>query len=566
MRGVWRQLDREARGELEHPMLANPRSLAFVSLLLIALGAPAPSPAEEGAPRLVLVLAVDQLRRDRVDAGLPGGLGRLTREGRVYTEAVLDHAMTETCPGHATMLTGRHPGPIGIPGNRFIDPETQKPRYCVQDSAPDAHVIGAPEGHGRSPRSMRATTLGDWLKRESPNSRVYSVSGKDRAAITMAGQKPDGAYWFLRKGRAGFTTSLYYRETLPDWVKEFNGENPPSDGFWAGLPETWTHMPDASGADLRPDDFEGESERYSRTSGHPVRDADLNTFAQNIYGTPFVDETTLAFARELVEREELGQRGATDVLAVSLSGNDVVGHLYGPYSHEADDALRRIDAALGEFLAHLEARVGAGNLLVVLTADHGVLPLPEWLALNEKNECPREPGRLGIKRVGAGLMWDLHRRFTWVLTKPKSWVQFAGGMIAVDRKVAAEQGADVGELISAVERYLESYPEIVRAWRPEEIAEGSDEFARLYRNSRNTERSGDLILQAEKTCLIWPFDTGTSHGSPYAYDRAVPIVFWGRGISPARVDDPARTIDIGPTLGKRLGIKLPDDLDGRPLF
>ena len=171
-------------------------------------------------PRLVLILAIDQLRPDRLgDETLSGGLGRLVREGRVYTDAVLDHAFTETCAGHVSLVTGRHPGVSGVPGNRYPDLEQGRAIYCVADDAPDAVVFGGvPAEGGRSPRNLRVSTLGDWLKQVDPKAKVFTVSGKDRSAVALGGRGADAAYWFARTGKIGFTSSAYYVDALPDWV------------------------------------------------------------------------------------------------------------------------------------------------------------------------------------------------------------------------------------------------------------------------------------------------------------------------------------------------------------
>jgi arylsulfatase A-like enzyme len=532
------------------------KRLAHALLLGFALGAPPPVFGAADAPRLVLVIAVDQLRRDRLDAELPGGLGRLAREGRVYTEAALDHALTETCPGHATMLTGRHPGAAGVPGNRFIDAEAGRRIYCVEDPADDARVLGGEQG--RSPRALRVTALGDWLREARPGTRVFSISGKDRAAITLGGKRPDAAYWLEREGALGFTTSRYYREALPDWVEAWNTR------MLEPLPKAWKHEFDEGAP--RIDDYVGEAERFSRTTPHPLAHEQRRDFLEHVYYSPYLDELTLNFASELVRREQLGQGDGPDLLALGLSATDLVGHLYGPGSREARDALVRLDRALGAFLADLEQRLGAGQVLVVLTADHGVLPLPEWLAEEGQSLCPVEGGRVALTSVGLWLNWDLHRRFTWIVTTPKDWLLFAGSQLAVNRPVAEAQGIDPAEVAAATERHLESLPAVAEVWTPEELAQDEGAWARLYRNSRDPERSGDLIVQLEPTCLLSPYDAGTSHGSPYGYDRAVPLLFWGDGIEPARVPGPAATIDIAPTLARRLGLVPPTKLDGRVLF
>jgi predicted AlkP superfamily pyrophosphatase or phosphodiesterase len=537
--------------------------LTLVGVVSIGAGIAGSARAEE-IPRLVLVLVIDQLRADRVGAELPGGLGRLAREGRFYTEAALDHALTETCPGHATILSGCHPARAGIPGNRFLDLAKGEAVYCVADSADSARVLGGAEG--RSPRNLRVATLGDWMKSADPASRVFSVSGKDRAAITLAGHSADAAYWFQGEGEIGFTTSGYYLDRLPHWVREFNGEHPPEDGFLARVPARWDHLVDEGGAPDRPDDFPGESSRYGRTSGHPLRDGDPEEFAARLSASPFLDEASLDFATALLREEGLGRRSSPDLLAVSLSGMDFIGHLYGPYSHESEDALRRLDLAVGRFLDLLELELGPGAVLAVLTSDHGVLPLPEWLERTGADRCPVPGGRTSLRWLGLRLLAKLHWELSPLFSLPRPWLIFADSQIGVDRSLARRHGVAVEEVVAATRRILESEPSIARVWTPEEIASETDEIAHLYRNSFDPERSGDLMVQLAPTCLVSPFDEGTSHGTPYLYDRAIPLIFWGVGIEGGRVPGPARTVDIAPTLARRLGIEPPDGLDGRPLF
>lgn len=535
----------------------------MLPLLLALLAVPAPALASDIG--LVLLIAVDQLRPDRLDASMPGGLGRLAREGRVYNDAALEHAMTETCPGHVVMLTGLHPARTGIPANTFIDVSAGRRVYCVEDSAADAAVLAQDaDAEGRSPRNLWVPTLGDWMKAADPRSRVYAVAGKDRSAITLGGQRPDGAYWFRRGEPPSFTTSRYYRSALPDWVRAWNGADPPRDGFLAALPERWEHAPGTAGR--RVDDFHGESERFERTSPHPVHGSDFEEFGEQLYFSPFLDEATLDFALDLAEREHLGEGEAPDLLAVGLSATDLVGHLYGPYSRESADALARLDAGLGEFLTALEDRVGEGRILIALTADHGVLPLPEWLEAEGRNRCSAPEPRTGIKWLALRLYWQLHRAHAPLLSIPQEWLVIAGTQAAVNRPVAAQRGVSIEAVAETARSHLETLPAVRKVWTAAEIASGEGEFAQLYRNSFIPERSGDLAIQLEPDCLIALEDVGTSHGSPYLYDRGIPLLFHGPGIAAARVPGQASGLDIAPTLAARLGLEAPDGLDGRNLI
>jgi hypothetical protein len=289
-------------------------------------------------------------------------------------------------------------------------------------------------------------------------------------------------------------------------------------------------------------------------------------FAENLSHSPLLDDVTLDLAERLVRETGLGSGPVTDVLAVSLSATDLVGHLYGPFSQESRAALLQLDARLGRFLAFLEQRVGKGGLLVTLTADHGVLPLPEWLAQRGEATCPVEGGRVDLRRIGRTLWWRLWREFSPTFSLPRMWLVFAGSRLAVSRPMAAEYGVDPEAVMARAAEILTAEPGIAHVWTAGEIEAGESEMARLYRNSFDPERAGDFAVQVAKGCLVSPYGTGTTHGSPYAYDRDVPLVFWGAGVAPARVDEPAFTVDLAPTLAHRLGVPAPAELDGRVLF
>lgn len=514
---------------------------------------------ESTRPRLVLLLVVDQLRRDRIGAELPGGLGRLAREGRSFTDAALGHGLTDTCPGHVAISTGRHPASAGITGNRFIDRERLEVTYCVADEGPAGRLVGGATrvdpSKGRSPRNLRATTLGDWLKAQSPASRVFAVSAKDRSAIVLGGKQPDAAYWLDRNGTGRFLSSRHYHTTLPPWVARWTAE-----AVLAPLPASWEHATGDPPNGTRPDDFVGESTRLRRTSPHPIRRDDDALSVEPLLATPYLDGRTLDFAQELVDTQELGRDEHVDLLALGLSGIDYIGHHYGPFSQESRDALERLDRRLGEFIAFLEQRAGRGRLIVVLSADHGVLPLPEWSAAQQR-QCPVASGRISPKALDRGLVEHLNAALGGgerrLFVREKYTLMF-------DPEGAATRGVGVERVSALAESYLEQQPGVARTWQRSEImdADASEPIAALYRNSLADGRDADLVIQPAYGCLFTSYPTGTSHGSPYDYDRNVPLILFGPGIRAGRVPGPAATVDIAPTLASLLGIEAPADLDG----
>lgn len=531
-------------------------------------------------PRLVLVIVVDQLIPEHLDPDLPGGIGRLAREGRVFTDAAHAHAFTETCPGHAVILTGVHPGRAGIPGNRFIahadsDEGVPEVRYCVQDDGPEG-VLFSPaarvdprmldasvaSGTGRSPKHLRVDALGDWFKSSWPAARVFSVSAKDRAAITLGGQSPDAAYWLDRSGSGSFTTSRYYTEALPGWVQAWT-----RDRVLTGVPAFWDYGALEFGPGMREDDYVYESDRFERISPHPLRltDASGPSLAP-LEASPFLDARTLAFAKDLVAMEDLGRDETPDLLAISLSATDIVGHHYGPESREAWASLIALDAELGDFIQGLEERVGRRRLLVVLSSDHGVLPIPEWWQTHggASAPCPVEGGRVSPVPLQELVSQALVTAFgpDWA----GAWVQ-DGYTLGFDRRIAERDGVSLEQIAAVLELALDGAPGIERVWSRADLdeAEADDPEATLYRNSLSPDRGGDLFVQPIRGCLLTSWPAGTSHGSPYDYDRAVPLVFWGAGVEPLHVPGPAAPVDIAPSLATWIGLELPPDLDGRAL-
>ncbi len=532
----------------------------FVIMLMMAVPA-RPALGQAPAvlkPELVLVVAIDQLRRDRALASLPGGIGRLLREGRVFVNAQLGHAISTTCPGHVTMLTGRFPGSIGVPDNAHLERGEWQQRYCVAD--PQSPVLGPgdldAELPGRSPALIDATALGDWLQRQDPAAQVLSIGGKDRAVIALAGKRPTAAIWFDRD-QGKFNTSRYYATELPQWVAPAS-----LPSVLDALPQTWTHAP----GDLRVDDFVGENDEFERTSGHPLGVGERGEVAEQFYASPWIDEAVLQLAERAISAEGLMTNQRTDLVALSLPATDVVGHYYGPFSAESADSLQRLDLGLGKLLQSLENQVGghteAGQLLVVLTSDHGVAALPEWLQQQNAQRCPVDDGRVSALSVLGGMLWHVYKEFSAPFGLPQRLVSLGGTMLYVteDPELLGEHSH--AEVVAELETYLESQPYVAQAWTASELVEQapSNPIAQLYLNSYSAKHSGDLMLQLEPGCQL--SDTGTTHGSPYAYDRDIPLVFFGSAIAAGADTQSAASVDIATTLADLLGLPTPDGLDG----
>lgn len=496
---------------------------------------PAASPDR---PALVVMVVVDQLGQpllERYEDLFTGGFRRLLDEGRSYANATHDFAATKTAPGHATLATGVYPSRHGIVANEWFE-EVDGVWVEVENVGdPAAAIVGHPELPGVSPRRLMRSGLADWLEDAEPASLVASVSAKDRGAVHPAAHSRGEVWWFEDTvGR--FVTSTYYRDQAPGWAERFHANRMAAyaaDSVWT------SSIPAAVRGRSRPDTaaYEGDGvhtyfpHRYT-SEGSPG--AFWGWFAD----TPMLDAATLDFAETLIDELGMGRDSVPDFLNVSVSQTDRVGHDYGPWSREQLDNLLRLDRRLGEFFDFLDARVGRGRWVVSLSADHGVLVTPE--ALNAA-------GNESARRLTARELALLDS-----LAEPRDAGTLAG---SPDSLVAFLQRLDF----------------VADAWTWEDIGEGqpADSFAVLAQRSLYPGRSGDELGRRGVAVRLAPEliedQRGTGHGSPYWYDRHVPMIFLGPGIPPGRDPHRASTVDFAPTLARLLGISYPDDLDGAAL-
>jgi hypothetical protein len=492
--------------------------------------APPPSPA------LVVLFTVDQLRPDYFDrfgAQLTGGLGRLARDGAFFTAAHHDHGTTETAPGHATTLAGRFPAQTGIVRNNagVLDPQ--------------APLLGG-GGQGASPFRFRGSALFDWIRTRDPLARALSVSRKDRGAILPLGRAKQSVFWYANDGR--FTTSRYYADTLPTWVQRFNARRLPQQS--AG--QAWTLLlPAASYPE--PDSVPVESQGKDFTFPHRAV-ADSAEAARLYTDFPWMDELTLRFALEGVDALSLGRTGHTDVLAVSLSTTDAIGHRFGPDSRELHDQVVRLDRAMGAFLDSLFTRVDSTRVLIALTADHGVAPFPE---LHFAGSDP-ERGRTNVVPTITAA-----RRALLALGVTDT-LDFESGMVLLDRAAVARVGAKADAVVRRLLADLAALPGVWRVDRAERLpalAARGDKTARRWLHSMPR----DLPVIATVTLRpygYWAQTRYATHGTPHDYDTHVPLVFWGAPFRAGRVAGFVRTVDLAPTLAAALGVPPTEPLDG----
>ena len=517
--------------------------MRFAKLAALAAALLAAPAAAQTAPRptLVVLITVDQLRPDyltRWPGQLTGGLARLYGGGAVFTHAYQDHGITETAPGHASTLSGRFPRGTGIVRN------------AAGVGDPRAPLIGG-GGAGASPFRFRGSTLTDWLRTRDPRTRALSVSRKDRGAILPLGRAHESVFWYATDGR--FTTSRYYADTLPTWVREFNERG--SVRRYAG--QSWTPLlPAASYAE--PDSVPVEGAGRDYTFPH-LLPADAEAAALAFPNFPWMDQVTLDAALAGVGAMELGRGPQTDVLAVSLSTTDAVGHRYGPDSREIHDQVVRLDRMLGVFLDSLYTLRDSSSVVIALTADHGVTPFPE------------------IRHPDAA-------RF-YVRADPlEAWLRGAAGRMGLDSATFDLESGVVFYDPAAFERArvnpATALPRMMREFTAVARRQPGVMSAELVADLARDSAAGDVARRwahmlppdvpagAVVTLLpehVWAPGGSAHHGSPHDADARVPVIFYGAGVRPGKYDRFARVVDIAPTLARVLGVPPTERLDGRVL-
>ncbi len=504
-------------------------SLLAVTAFLLASSVAAPPPVgETERPRLVLLVAVDQFRYDyltRFRADFHGGLDLLLREGAVFTNAHLEHYPTVTAVGHSTMLSGAPPSISGIIGNDWYERATRSNVESIDDS--EVEAVGHDGAHAASPRRLLVSTVADELKLAGFTSKAIGLSLKDRSAILTVGRMADGAYWY-DADTGGFITSTWYRPDLPEWLRVWNGRRV-ADTF-AGREWTGERLPSAAGPAL-----------YSA-----------------VYGSPFGNELLLSLAEAALEGEDLGRAGSTDVLSVSFSSNDSVGHDSGPDSAEVAAITRDTDRVLHLLLAAAHRKVGLSRTVVVLTADHGVAPVPEV------NTARKMPGG----RFGRAPLVEAVSRALVAAFGPGEWiVGRAGSSLYLNLGLARAKKVDPALLAEQAAAAASELPMVYRALTRGQILRGAlpdDPWCRRVARGFHPARSGDVEI------LLYPYwigsgDPGTTHGTPYSYDTHIPLLIMGPGVRPGRYHGGVALNDLAPTLATLLGTETPSGSAGRVL-
>ena len=519
-----------------------PRSLSIALLLLCSVTLASAS-AYNARPKLVVVIVIDQFRADYLeryrDQFGDGGFRVFLDRGAYFTDCNYDYANTRTAPGHATLFTGSYTSVHGIVANEWWDPQKKKMVTSVEDDTTKLVGIGK-TGPGASPHNLLSDTLGDELKLATGGkARVFAVSLKDRAAVLPAGFSGDAAYWIDPKS-GDWITSTYYRPDLPGWVRNFNGGHR-AEKFWN---REWK---DSDGNTL------GSTAPRNGKDGSPAG------FYEVVGSTPFANDYQFEFAKELVLYEKLGAGSATDLLVISLSANDILGHQVGPDSPQMRGMALELDRSLADFFDFLRHQIGMANVWMALSADHGIAPLPEFA------KTLRLPAaNLDVKALREKINSLLSKKFAkkadYVLDLdyPLAWLNqdaFAGISAALTESDAE---ADAGEAMK--QAGLAGYFTKSQLERREVPA---TESGRRYDHSYSPE-GGWYVFGIPNPFQVG-VTRGTDHSTPFSYDTHVPLAFYGLAFQPGIYRTHAEPIDLAVTLASLLGINPPAQATGRVL-
>jgi predicted AlkP superfamily pyrophosphatase or phosphodiesterase len=534
-----------------------------LTLSLAIAGSSRAEPAEP--PRLMVLIVVDQFSASLFEewrSRFTGGLHRLEQEGVVYPNTYQSHGFTETCPGHSTVQTGMRPEHTGIVANGWRDRVSGQAVNCTFD--PAMTLAHDPAAKGAGPANLMATTLGDWLKAVSPASKVVGVAGKDRSAIMPTGHQADAVFWATR---GGFTTNVAPGQDAAERLAPIRAVNAAIAARRADPANVTRYSDPACQAREATYDIGGTPWR----AVVPPKGMESPATDEGFIVSPMFDESILQVAETAAAAYDLGGDDTVDILTVGLSGTDVIGHMFGSRGPEMCEQMRRLDAALGPFLHAMEKR-SHGRLLVALTADHGGSDMPERLKARGFSEARRLDDDAWRARLNAGLRADLGLDFAPVASGAIDNLFLVGA----DGKALAEPlrtrvlaaaltrlgaDSDVAEAYSDAD--LAAGPRAPRGALPDELTVRE----RLAR-SRYPGRSGDILVAFKPAVTTFAAKTGQAlagHGSPWDYDRRVPLIFWRPGATGEERILPVETVDIAPTLAPLIGVTAPAGLDGRDL-
>jgi len=539
------------------------RYFTLLSLLLLTLTLNAQKQTTASKPKLVVGIVVDQMRWDYVNKFKPffktqNGFLHFINEGATCDNTLIPYVPTVTACGHACAYTGSVPALHGIAGNIWYDNVKQKQVYCVEDAS--VQTVGSSNNAAgqMSPLNLWTTTIGDELKLATNfKSKVIGVSLKDRGAIIPAGHAADAAYWYDSKS-GNFISSTYYAPALPSWLTKYNNEHHVDSLYKKGWNLSLANAVYEANCDG--DENAYESTPFGKETKHfPY---DFNAFIGKDYGkvatTPYGNNLVIDIAKQALINEKMGTDNVTDLLAVSFSSPDYIGHSFGPNSWETMDGYVKLDEILADFFSFLDKQVGKGNYTVFLTADHAVANIP---AFAKKHNLPGESYDDGAVKSDIITCLNANK------LDPKL-ISFVGEYnIYYNHPLMDSLHVSNESLTNLVTNYLEKKPQVLQVIesRKAAIAPLPQMAREKIVNGYNAQRGGDLVLLT-KSGVVDGSPTGTNHGVLYNYDAHIPFLLVGNGIKQGAINTPTYMTDIAPTITTLLGIQMPSGSIGKPVL
>jgi predicted AlkP superfamily pyrophosphatase or phosphodiesterase len=506
-------------------------------------------------PKLVITLVVDQLRPDlltRYNDLYKGGFRWLIDHGKWFKNTHHEHGYTATGPGHFSIGSGQYPSRVGVLGNSFYDRDLKKVVNCVED--PKAKVIGSSKGKARSYARYNTTGLGDWVKSTYPNSKIISIGGKDRTAVMLGGSKPNLALYWNYNG--SFISSDYYVDSLPSWVTNFNdnlNSQTYSDSLWVKSLDDETYLKYS-----REDHYFGEEDSYQNDIYSPIFPIGIDENddpKEMLMGRPWFERELLKLSKISIANESLGKDQDPDILFIGFSAMDWMIHDYGPFSQEIMDACLKLDNYLGDFIDFVDKEVGLENVMFVLTADHGGLPLPEYL-----KEQGEKAGRIQPNILNEALEWideETEEKFG------KNLYSRNGVNFFINKKALKKSNAKFSDIYGIISKYLTRVDGIEKIMSRDSLlkSDAQDKISLRFKNMLHAHKSADIFPLVSPN-YVYKSPYGTSHGSPYDYDTHVPLIFSQKYFKIKSSNLPSATVDIAATIAKILKVEIPSLCDG----
>ncbi len=506
-------------------------------------------------PKLVVGIVIDQMRwdylyryYDRYDAN--GGFKRMINQGFSCENTLIPYVPTITACGHSSIFSGSVPALTGISGNMWWDKEQRRSVYCTEDKS--VATVGSSSALGQmSPKNLLVTTICDELRLATNfRSKVIGIAIKDRGGILPAGHSANAAYWFDNT-TGDWITSTYYMNELPKWVNDFNGKKLVDKYFSQG----WNLLYAAN-------TYTQSTTDEKKYEGAPLGNKfpyDLNKFVGKNYGilpvTPYGNTLTAEFAKATIINEQLGADNITDFLTISFSSPDYIGHTFGPNSIEEEDNFLRLDKELGSLLDFLDTKVGKGQYTVFLSADHGVVQVPEFL---QENKLPG--GRIYLSTITNGLNKEMKEKYKIdnIIISDDNY------QVHLNHHALDSANANKREITDWIVEQLSHVNGIYRVFALSDLNNVPlpARLREMINNGYNPKRNGDIEIIIQPGYIDAYSPTGTTHGLWNPYDAHIPLLFYGWGIKQGKTNKETYMTDIAPTIAAMLHIQMPSGCVG----